>query len=151
MALPLQRCPSRGSNKTQLCLYRTEPPSGARRVGTPPKSQAPFFSRFFEKISTPNSLACSNKSIVKKPKDRKTVSRPKGRSSHEMAYASELRHSLTTFCPRDSLGSEEVFCKRYVQKRDRGQRLRNTIKMIKKCRRISTLKKASTATSIMVR
>jgi hypothetical protein len=59
-------------------------------------------------------------------------------------------NSLTTFCPEDSLGSEEVFCKRYVERRDRGQRLENTIKIIKKRIRISTLKKASTATSVMV-
>ena len=59
------------TRKAQLYLSRTEPPLGARRGDSPPKSHAPFLSRFSKKNPTPNSLASSDKSIVKEPKDHK--------------------------------------------------------------------------------
>ena len=110
-----------GSTSAELSL-----PRGLER-GNPPKSKTSFFS-FFKKNSTPNSLAYSDKSIVKNLRAESLSQGQKvGRATRRptpLGYG----NSLTAFCPKGSLGSEEVFCKRYVQRRDRGQRLGNTIK-----------------------
>ena len=86
-------CLCRGAHRgarTRLSSTSIEPslPRGLEG-GTPPKSQSPFLvvfrKSFYAKLSRVLwQIDC------KKPKDRKSVSGPKGRPSHEMAYASGL-------------------------------------------------------------
>ena len=108
-------CLCRGAHRrarTRLGSASAEPslPWGLER-GTPRKSQTPFFSCFSKKNSTPNSLAYSDKSIVK---NLRTESVPRGQKVGRAARQPtplDYGNSLTTFRPRGSLGSEEVFAK----------------------------------------
>ena len=93
--------------ETRLCLCKVEPPSGAKR-GLP-LSPGHHFSTVFQKFPR-QTLSCSDRTIAKKPKDQKVVSRPKGRPSRENGLRLRATTTPSPPPPRDDSGSEKVLC-----------------------------------------
>ena len=104
-----RRCDN-AMSEARLCLCRTKPPSGARSGGNPLSPRHYFLIvfriNFYAKLSGMFwQIKC------KKPKDRKVRLRAK-RLAEPWERPTPLGYgnSLTTFRPKGSFGSEEVFC-----------------------------------------